>query len=344
LRLEVLNPDNGMREFNMQPMRRNITLIMTLLIASCGGVQEDQNERTNDLMAKRRNKRFDTRSGSIFGQSNQTQSGRTPSAQPVAALKYPIIFHHGFMGGTGMGMNEPAAKVLTSKGNKVFRTQVSPAHSIAYRAKQLAKQIDEILQSTGQEKVNIIGHSMGGLDSRYLISTLGYHDRVASLTTIATPHRGTPLADHFVNDRNQNRILNVFTALISKGINSSSNLNNNDIYEALSNLQPDHMINTFNPQNPDHEAVYYQSYAGVSGGDSKDRLTLFLRIPHRMIAKTHGPNDGVVPLSSAKWTNFKGALPADHIDTSGFRDMSQTVFNYENFIVSLTRDLKERGY
>src|SRR6185369_6230360 len=44
-------------------------------------------------------------------------------------------------------------------------------------------------------KVNILAHSMGGLDARFAIARLGLADRVASLTTVATPHRGTALAD-----------------------------------------------------------------------------------------------------------------------------------------------------
>lgn len=45
-------------------------------------------------------------------------------------------------------------------------------------------------------KVNIIGHSKGGLDTRemlYLYPTM--KDKIASITTMATPHRGTALAD-----------------------------------------------------------------------------------------------------------------------------------------------------
>lgn len=43
--------------------------------------------------------------------------------------------------------------------------------------------------------MNIIAHSKGGLDSRYLISGLHMAPYVASLTTICTPHRGSMLAD-----------------------------------------------------------------------------------------------------------------------------------------------------
>ena len=54
--------------------------------------------------------------------------------------------------------------------------------------------VEEARASTGRP-VHLIGHSLGGLDSRFLISKLGMADRVLSLTTIGTPHHGTPLAD-----------------------------------------------------------------------------------------------------------------------------------------------------
>jgi triacylglycerol lipase len=62
---------------------------------------------------------------------------------------------------------------------------------------------------------------MGGLDSRYLISTLRYGDRIASLTTISTPHGGSAVADVILGelpgdaDRALNAIADVFGATFS---------------------------------------------------------------------------------------------------------------------------------
>ena len=53
----------------------------------------------------------------------------------------------------------------------------------------------QIIQKTGCEKVNIIAHSKGGLESRYAISQLGLSPYVASLTTINTPHHGCTFVD-----------------------------------------------------------------------------------------------------------------------------------------------------
>src|SRR5205814_1408651 len=43
--------------------------------------------------------------------------------------------------------------------------------------------------------VHVIGHSMGGLDARFMVAKLGMETRVLSLTTVGTPHRGSPFAD-----------------------------------------------------------------------------------------------------------------------------------------------------
>lgn len=102
--------------------------------------------------------------------------------------------------------------------------KVPATSSAAQRAEVLLAAIEE--QFPGRE-VNLVGHSMvslvgkrdgfrictrvsntslvarqGGLDGRYLISKLKSKRsfKVASLTTIATPHRGSPFADYFIDN------------------------------------------------------------------------------------------------------------------------------------------------
>ena len=52
----------------------------------------------------------------------------------------------------------------------------------------------KILDECKTDKVNIIAHSKGGLDSKYIITDLGMQDHVASLTTLCTPHKGSIIA------------------------------------------------------------------------------------------------------------------------------------------------------
>src|SRR4030095_5497233 len=66
-------------------------------------------------------------------------------------------------------------------------------------------------QSHGEvagRKIHLVAHSMGGLDSRYMISKLGMAEQVLSLTTIGTPHHGSPIADIVV--KGSNPVLNEF--------------------------------------------------------------------------------------------------------------------------------------
>src|SRR6185369_15695641 len=68
--------------------------------------------------------------------------------------------------------------------------------SVDLRAQQLRDRVNTVISTTGSPKVHIIGHSMGGLDARHMIVDKDMADRVATLTTIGTPHHGSPVADH----------------------------------------------------------------------------------------------------------------------------------------------------
>jgi len=77
-------------------------------------------------------------------------------------------------------------------------TRVAATGSIADRAARLEELISE--KFPGRE-VNLVGHSMGGLDCRYLISQVQPRAfKPVTLTTISTPHRGSPFADYLIDN------------------------------------------------------------------------------------------------------------------------------------------------
>ncbi len=61
-------------------------------------------------------------------------------------------------------------------------------------AEDIAEDIEDIRESHGNKKVDIIAHSMGGLDARWYIEKLGGSEHVDKLITLGTPHNGTYLA------------------------------------------------------------------------------------------------------------------------------------------------------
>ncbi|MGI9016232.1 MAG: lipase family alpha/beta hydrolase [Euzebya sp.] len=65
------------------------------------------------------------------------------------------------------------------------------AYDIPEVAGMLAAEVDRVLSITGAEKVMIVGHSMGGVVTRYYVQQLGGDQLVDTVITLGSPHRGT---------------------------------------------------------------------------------------------------------------------------------------------------------
>ncbi|HEX4422807.1 MAG TPA: triacylglycerol lipase [Kofleriaceae bacterium] len=128
-------------------------------------------------------------------------SRHAAAASTYAKTKYPIVLAHGLSGFRQLfGVVDYFYGIpsdLQSSGAQVFVTQVTAFASAEDRGEQLLQQIEFIASSTGAGKVNLIGHSQGGLDARYVMAVRP--DLIASLTTVATPHLGADLADFLVD-------------------------------------------------------------------------------------------------------------------------------------------------
>lgn len=278
-------------------------------------------------------------------QAMAPESPAVIAGKAVKPTKYPIVFHHGFMGSSKLGYG-PTKDRLELRGFKAYLTDVSPANSIAVRSAQLATEIDQILKKSGAEKVNIVAHSMGGLDARYLISTLKYGDRIASLVTISTPHHGTPLADKALDRGPKSQaMMAALVNMMGSTIAGNEAAKNNDALAAAHDLTVDFVTNSFNPANPDDAHVYYQSWGALSGPGSGDTLKTLMLPGWLMLTAIAGPNDGVVPTESAHWGEYKSDLIADHLDLIGQHLMDiRGSFDPDGFYDTLADDLADRGF
>ena len=113
-----------------------------------------------------------------------------------AKTKYPIVLAHGIMGFTNVASVEyfyGVAPDLTSNGANVFDTQVSSLDSSYVRGEQLRSQVQTIMAITGAPKVNLIGHSQGAMDARYVAGVIPAN--IASVTSVGGVNFGTPVAD-----------------------------------------------------------------------------------------------------------------------------------------------------
>jgi len=111
--------------------------------------------------------------------------------------QYPIMLVHGVMGFDELaGMVEywyAMPDKLVEDGATVRSAKLSAQANNDLRANQLIQQIEAFIAETGKPKVNIIAHSHGSTTSRQ--AAYMRPDLVASLTTIAGPHKGSPVAD-----------------------------------------------------------------------------------------------------------------------------------------------------
>ena len=119
------------------------------------------------------------------------------AASTYAATKYPIVLVHGLSGTSKfLGVVDYWYQIpedLRANGANVYVADVSAFNDETVRGEQLVSQIRSVLATTGAAKVNLIGHSQGGLTSRYAAAVVP--DLVASVTTIGTPHKGSEFAD-----------------------------------------------------------------------------------------------------------------------------------------------------
>lgn len=224
-------------------------------------------------------------------------------------LQAPIVLVHGILGFSELRLG--GVKIgdyfrgirdgLLAAGNVVpVPPQLSPAGSVKERAIDLKEYLDNNSE-IAEKKIHLIAHSMGGLDSRYMISSLGMADRVLTLTTIGTPHRGTPVADQGID---------AFRPLIENLLRLGVDI------RGFFNLTTAE-CEKFNNENLDANNLRYFSIAGDFVPKPANPLEFFagdlLKPSYDIIQETlKEPNDGLVPLSSARYGNFLGTWQADH--------------------------------
>ncbi|MET0344253.1 MAG: alpha/beta fold hydrolase [Polyangiales bacterium] len=216
------------------------------------------------------------------------------------ATRHPILLAHGWFGFDRIGVPRFAHDYfrgvpgrLATLGHRVHVARVSPVGSVQTRAAQLARQVEQL----GGGRVNIIAHSMGGLDARLAIARLGLDAHVASLTTIGTPHHGTPLAD-VAMDYGEWRRLRRMLAATGFDVDGLFDISTARMRE-------------FNAQVTDSPRVAYASVVGVMGARVPGRNAL-LAIGHGYLLARSGPNDGLVPAWSQRWGGSVLEVEADH--------------------------------
>lgn len=265
----------------------------------------------------------------------------------ICNTKYPILLVHGVFFRDSKMLNYwgRVPGELIKNGAKIHYGQHESAASVAESAEQINDRIKYIVEKTGCEKVNIIAHSKGGLDSRYAISVLGASKYVATLTTINTPHRGCLFVDNLLNVAPENTIGKIAHTYNSSAIALGDT--QPDFIAAVSDLT-DNACKAFNEKVIDSPEVYYQSVGSTLGRATGGKFPLNVSYP--LVKKYSGANDGLVAEPSFRWgSNYQllkpqGKRGISHGDMIDLNRENIPSFDVREFYVQLVADLKNKGF
>lgn len=165
---------------------------------------------------------------------------------------------------------------------------------------------------------------MGGLDARYAIARLGLASRVASLTTIGTPHLGTPIADFGTQIGETIGLARVLELI---GVDTSAFYDLTTAKVAELNLTV-----------PNVPGVAYASVVGVAR--AKLRTHPLLLPGYLYLSSRAGANDGLVPADSQRWGDVLYQIEADHFAQIGWSKH----FDAAAFYDQLLTELRGRGF
>jgi triacylglycerol lipase len=258
-------------------------------------------------------------------------------------LKYPVVLVHGIVANDKensiIDFWGRIPNVLMKHGVKVFFGNTEPWGSYESNAAILKATIENVLLETKAEKVNIIAHSKGGIDSRYLIWKYNFGDKIASLTTISTPHRGAEIADLVYREKTAHAKIVTEAVTRFSGLFSSANA---DLLNVDYELTTENMKD-FNEKVIMDDRVYFQSLY-TTMNNSFDDLALFY--PHWYIKKVAGANDGIVSEKSARWGNnivkIKGGI--SHIEIVDFKKRKRLGIDIPGIYINIINQLREKGF
>ncbi len=254
------------------------------------------------------------------------------------SLKYPIILVHGvilkdvkFFKAFGK-----IEKILGSNGYIVYTANTDGLGSIENNANQLKRFILNVLKENNCDKVNIIAHSKGGLDSKYMISKLDMGNHIASLTTLSTPHKGSFIATRLLD------FPKWLIKLLAGWLNFSYKLYKDENPDALTVCRQLKRVEKLDEDYGVFSGIYCQSYSS----SMRTRDDFIMGIPYTFQKHYYKiPNDGIVDVESAKFSIYKGDIKhISHSEIVDFMTTPKKRKRVHEFYLKLVNDLEKLGF
>ncbi len=258
------------------------------------------------------------------------------------ATRYPILLVHGimlkdFFGFRAFGRIE---HMLRQEGYDVYTSQIDGFGISKTNAVQLRYEISDILKKTGKDQINLIAHSKGGLDSIEMIHMYHMEDQIASLTTLCTPHRGSPIATNIL------ALPKWMLAIVDFSLNTCYRIFGDQMpnaYEVCKELALDDYIPMETMKLS--EKIYCQSYSTTLEKSRDDFIMgIPLKFSHYFEKKK---SDGLVSSESSRFGYYRGSCTEDSVSHSEIVDFMVKRKKREKiygFYKILCEDLAKKGF
>jgi hypothetical protein len=229
---------------------------------------------------------------------------------PVARAErptYPLCFVPGMSGGSTF-LYETLPSSLLAKGIDFLPFHITFKARIEIRARILTHQLSEQLKINPDFKCHLMAHSLGGLVARYALTHLHLvhptrgkiplTEVILSVTTVSTPHRGTPLGGML------DRFLPAFAADAGAVQMSEQNV-------APFN-EPGHLL--YSPMVPGLPYYSYRSYLEECSLCPGKMARMGFRTLSRILGLQHKDprNDFIVPIESQGYGRVLGDIRVPH--------------------------------
>ena len=255
--------------------------------------------------------------------------------------KYPVVLVHGMMAKDFRFWHafRGIAGFLRKQNITVYVTNQDGVGAVATNAAQLKAEILKILEKEQCDKVNLIAHSKGGVDARYMISRLDMAEHVASLTTLSTPHHGSGLSARLL------KMPHFMARIIAGTTNLTFRLLGDkkpDMLQLGLDLTPEAMAQ-FNETASNHPGVYYQSFSSTA----PDKKAFLRHIPYQISRHCEQDDtDGMVSVGSSKWGNYRGSVGGnvDHFQMVGMYGSEKKLMGVGLFYLRIIQELRSMGF
>ena len=263
----------------------------------------------------------------------------------LCATKYPIVLVHGtgFRDKTLLDYWGRIPRALSVEGAKVFYSHQDAWGTIEHNAEMVKRAVKAVLAETGAKKVNLLAHSKGGLEARYMIAALGMGNKVASLTTICTPHHGSRTMDAILRRfPGPYRLLGWVVDGFFRFLGDEA-----PAFAVTSRQFTTAFARSFNATVHNDRRVYMQSYASSL---RKPLTDVVFGMTYLVVKRFDGSNDGLVSVQSAKWGRYRGEVNVagrrglSHGDVVDARRFDVKGINIRRFYVGVVQELKGMGF